>query len=179
MGDVDPARIGFRGLREEDLPLMYRWLNTPEVGRWYGEALPLHGIVRKYGPRVRGEVPTRPFAILYEGQPVGYVQTYRIADWPEYAAQVAVEQTAAGVDLFIGEPSLQHRGLGTAFLKRFLREVVFADPAIASCVLGPDPRNAAAIRCYEKAGFRYLKTVRVRDEPGPEYLMRVGREEIL
>ena len=30
------VEIGFRELKEADLPLLHRWLNTPHVAEWYG-----------------------------------------------------------------------------------------------------------------------------------------------
>ena len=178
----DRSGIGFRRLRLTDLPLMHRWLNTEHVLQWYGvgaEKGPssLETVTAHYTPSITGAEPTDPYAILYEGTPIGYIQSYAIRDHPEYAAAVQVEEHAVGVDLFIGEPAFVHRGLGAPILRRFLREVVFADPAVESCIIGPEPANRIAIRAYEKAGFRYLKTVR---EPSGElsYLMRVTREEL-
>ena len=145
--------------------------------RWYATERTLAGLEQKYGPRIDGLDPTDPYLMLLDGQPAGYLQTYRIADYPEYARHLGVDRTAAGVDLFIGEADLTHQGLGCAALRRFLGEVVFASPVTETCVLGPDPRNAAAIRCYEKAGFRFWKQVSVPGEPAPEYLMRISRGE--
>jgi RimJ/RimL family protein N-acetyltransferase len=177
---LDPASTGYRPLRHDDLPLMHRWLNRGEALRWYGlRSTTLDEIVAEYGPLIDGREPTRPFAITYAGRPIGYVQTYLVRDHPEYAEAIGVPADSAGVDLFIGEDEFLHRGLGTALLRRFLREVIFADERVGRCVLGPDPANAAAIRAYEKIGFRYLKTVRVPDQEAPEYLMEITREEAL
>jgi aminoglycoside 6'-N-acetyltransferase len=44
-----------------------------------------------------------------------------------------------------------------------------------SCIIDPEPANRIAIRAYEKAGFRYVKTVKVPAEPQPAYLMRISR----
>ena len=49
---------------------------------------------------------------------------------------------------------------------------------VAECVIGPSVRNASAIRAYEKAGFRSFKDVHVPDEPDPEHLMRIRRDEV-
>lgn len=40
-----------------------------------------------------------------------------------------------------------------------------------------EPKTAAAIKAYEKAGFRYFKKIQVPGEPEPEYLMKLTREE--
>jgi len=61
---------------------------------------------------------------------------------------------------------------------RFLVEVVFRDERVRVCVIGPESKNVAAIRAYEKAGFRFFKTIQVPGEPEPEHLMRMSREEV-
>jgi RimJ/RimL family protein N-acetyltransferase len=174
----DERALGFRRLAMEDLPLMHRWLTTEHVRRWYGEeGRSLEEVTAHYAPRIRGEDPTDSYIILYGETAIGYIQTYLIHDHPDYAKSVDVEERAAGVDLFIGEPDYVHKGLGSILLRKFLREIVFAKPETESCILGPQPKNAVAIRAYEKAGFRYLKTIQVPDEPKPEYLMRITRAE--
>jgi aminoglycoside 6'-N-acetyltransferase len=177
---LDPAAIGFRRMTMDDLPLMHRWLETPHVLEWWwgGVAPSSEAVAEKYGPRIRGEEPTDPYLILYAGHPIGYSQTYRIRDYPEYAAAVSADEEAAGVDLLIGEADYLHKGLGSHILRRFLRDVVFAPEDIVSCIIGPSEANAIAIRAYEKAGFRYLKSIPSENEPTPEYLMRIARADL-
>jgi RimJ/RimL family protein N-acetyltransferase len=43
--------------------------------------------------------------------------------------------------------------------------VVFASPATIGCVAGPDVRNVASIRAFEKAGFRAVKEFVEDGEP--------------
>ena len=180
----DPALISFRRLTENDLPQMHRWLNTEHVARWYrvrGVTKPaIEWVTARYLPRIRGHDPTRSFIILLGQRPIGYIQGYLIADDPEYAAHVQVEDGAAGVDMFIGETDVVYRGLGARIIRRFLHEVVFGELGAASCIIGPEPENAAAIRAYEKAGFRHTKTVHIPGEDAEyEYLMRIEREEVI
>ena len=47
-----------------------------------------------------------------------------------------------------------------------------------SCIIDPEPDNKIAIRAYEKAGFRYLKTVQIPTEAHPSYLMRIERADL-
>src|SRR5262249_11369177 len=160
----------FRPLAYDDLPLMVRWLNTPHVREWWRhDPSTLEEAVAKCAPRIEGREATAAYVILCDERPIGYIQVYRIADWPEYARAVAVEEGAAGADLFIGEAGHVHRGLGAPILHAFLREVVFAMPGVICCVVGPAASNASAIRAYEKAGFRHVKTVVVPGEDEPEY----------
>ena len=174
---LDPCEISFRQLREPDLALMHRWLNAPHVARWWrSEGTAYRAVEEEYLPYVEGREPVRPYLILYGERPIGYVQAYPISHDEEYARLVDVGNSA-GVDLFIGEKEFLHRGLGARLLRRFLAEEVFSDPGVEACVIGPEPENAAAIRAYEKAGFRFFKTIQVPGEPGPEYLMRMTRGE--
>jgi RimJ/RimL family protein N-acetyltransferase len=63
-------------------------------------------------------------------------------------------------------------------LRQFLRDVAFPFHGIDVCVIGPSVNNTAAIRAYEKAGFRALKQVAVPDEPDPEFLMRLSATDL-
>ena len=179
-GEMDPRGISFRQLRASDLRLMHRWLNTAHVRRWwYAEGSSYAEIEEHYLPAIEGREATKLFLILYEGEPpIGFIQSYRISakDDETYAGLVDVEDSA-GLDLFIGDPEYLHRGLGRHVIRRFLSEHVFIDPGVEVCVIGPEPKNVAAIRAYEKAGFRFCKTIQVLGEPEPEYLMRLSRRE--
>ena len=175
----DPRGISFRRLRASDLGLMHRWLNMAHVRRWwYAEGTSYAEIEEHYLPAIEGREATKLFLILYEGEPIGFIQSYRISteDDEAYAGLVDVEDSA-GVDLFIGDPEYLYRGLGRHAIRRFLSEHVFIDPGVEVCVIGPEPKNVAAIRAYEKAGFRFFKTIQVPGEPEPEYLMRLSRGE--
>jgi len=105
---------------------MHRWLNTEFVARWWSERPNFQQVIAKYSPRIRGEQPTRGIIIQIAGKPVGYIQVYRIRDWPDYAKYVASDEDAAGVDLFTGETENARRGLGPAIIRAFLDQVVFA-----------------------------------------------------
>jgi RimJ/RimL family protein N-acetyltransferase len=172
---LDPTRIGFRRLQTSDLPVMHRWLNTPHVSRWYGEGPSQREVEEEYAPRIAGSEPVEPYLILYDDSPIGYIQGYHISHDEEYARLVDVEDSA-GVDLFIGEVEYLHRGLGSHILRRFLGDMIFQNESLKTCVIGPEPKNTAAVRAYEKAGFRYFKTIRVPGEPEPEHLMKLSRE---
>ena len=178
-GTMDPRGISFRSLRTSDLGLMHRWLNAPHVRRWwYAEGTSYTEIENEYLPYIEGRDSAKPFVILHENKPIGYIQSYRISaeDDEGYANLVDVEDSA-GVDMFIGEAEYLHRGLGRHIIQGFLYEHVFSDPGVEVCVIGPEPKNTAAIRAYEKAGFRFFKTIQVTTEPEPEYLMKLTRED--
>ena len=157
---------------------MHRWLCTEHVAEWYpieNVAMPPLDLVRRhYLPMIRGEQPTQGYIILRIGASIGFIQTYMVRDHPEYAEAVQVPERAAGIDLFIGEESAVHRGLGAKILRSFMRDIAFSPMRASVCIIGPQPENRVAIRAYEKAGFQYLKTVQPPGSPGDglEYLMQ-------
>jgi RimJ/RimL family protein N-acetyltransferase len=172
----------FPALAESQLPLIKRWLLEPHVSRWWADpprdAYP-DDELEKYRSRIRGDAdPTLLFLIRHRGRPLGFIQCYRIGDHGAYAEALALDSPAAGIDLFIGEPADVGKGHGPKLIRAFLRDVVFATYDVDECVIGPSVKNASAIRAYEKAGFRSFKDARVPDEPDPEHLMRIRRDEV-
>jgi len=170
--------IHFRTLDRGDLPLMHRWRNTPHVVEWWpGEALTLDQIIAKYSAHIDGKENVRCFVIVNGDTPIGYIQKYPIGENSEYARHIPVAAEAAGIDLFIGEVEFHHRGLGAPIIRQFLNDIVFADPAVKTCIIDPAVSNRVAIRAYEKAGFRFLQTVTNAGDAEPHRLMKIGREE--
>ncbi len=150
--------------------------------RWYddvpAERYPDDPIAERRAA-LRGEDPTDYFVIELDGRPIGDIQCYLIDDDPEYAAMVALGRPAFGIDLFIGEPELIGRGHGPALIRAFLRDVAFPRYGVDLCVIGPTRGNVAAIRAYEKAGFRFLKNYLEPESREPEhYLMQLARAEL-
>jgi aminoglycoside 6'-N-acetyltransferase len=172
---------GFAPLREEDLALVRRWLLEPHVKRWWDDGVKSpypDASIEEYREAIQGKDPTYHYLALIDSRPVGMLQHYRIGDDPEYAAALALGEDAIGVDLFIGEVELIGRGHGPAMLRQFLREIAFPFHGIDVCVIGPSVQNIAAIRAYEKAGFRALREVDVPGEPDREFLMRTTGTEL-
>lgn len=169
--------IRFRPLLLGDLPLMHTWLNEPHVHEWYDKDKQntLEEITSRYGPKIKKEKPTDCYIVLYENKPVGYIQTYRVNNWPEFGKYVKVDDNTASVDLFIGDISYVGKGFGSFMLKQFLNKIVFADANINSCIIDPEPDNIRAIKTYEKVGFKYIKTVQIPKEPNPTYVMEIKK----
>ncbi len=160
----------------DDLPLLHRWLQTPQVLEWWwgGVAPTYEAVAEKYGPDIRGEEPTACTSSSTRARPSATSRPTGFAITRSTLRRFGADEEAAGVDLLIGEGEYLHKGLGSHILRRFLREVVFAAGDIASCIIGPSEANTIAIRAYEKAGFRYFKTIPSTNEPTPEYLMRIA-----
>jgi aminoglycoside 6'-N-acetyltransferase len=177
---LDADRIGFRDLRIDDLHLMHKWLNFELVIQWYEQRrFSLPEIEGKFIPRIRGEKPVSCYLILYGDNPIGYIQSYKISDFPDYAKHVAIGENASGIDLFIGEPDYIHKGLGYYIISKFLKNKVFVLTDSESCIIGPDPNNIIAIKAYQKVGFKYIKTVVIPEEDEIEYIMKISKDGIL
>jgi aminoglycoside 6'-N-acetyltransferase len=162
--------IAFEPLRRDDLPLLRDWLGREHVRRWW----------RDYGQSVAhaedslaGRDPAQYFLIVHDGRPVGMIETYLVADNPDWGRTIGEGPGAAGVDLLIGEEDAVGRGLGPQVLAQFAREVVFARPETDAVVATVEEGNRRSWRAFEKAGFQHVRDV---EEDGlPHRLMRLER----
>jgi len=157
--------IEFRSLTEDDLLLVEQWLRREHVARWWRDEI--DESIAEYRAALEGREPTDHYLIVGDGQPVGMIQTYLAADYPEWEEIVQVGPGVAGVDIMIGEEELLGRGLGPRILAAFVRDFVKA-PAVVATV---EEENRRSWRAFEKAGFRHVRDV---EEDGlPHRLMRL------
>ena len=176
MRRADPD-ISFRPLREADLPLLNDWLNRPHVLQWWGGAAAAPGLEatrRKYLPRIDEASTVQAYLALLAGQPIGFVQSCVAMDcgdgWWEHETAPGVR----GIDQFLCDGDKLGQGLGSRMVSAFV-EMLMTDPHVTRIQTDPDPANARAIRCYEKAGFRPLRRIVTPD--GPALLMVLERVE--
>src|SRR4051794_27708733 len=170
------GELCFRPLGPDDLRLLHEWLQRPHVRRWWHDRETYEEVVEHYLPSITGDDPTDLYVVLLDDGAVGFVQTYLVADYPEYAELTGVGDGVAGVDLFIADAELTGRGLGTGLLRRFVEEVVFARAATTACVADPDVGNTASLRAFEKAGFRVVGEVVDPEDAQLHALARRHRE---
>jgi aminoglycoside 6'-N-acetyltransferase len=150
--------IAFRALAATDLPDLYLWLNRPHL-RAFFQKKPLSeaGIAEKFGPRLRGEDPVEIHLALLDGGVFGYLQSYRVADHPAWAALIG-EQEGIGIDLAILDPGLIGKGLGKAMLATYLREIAFPSfPNERFCFIAHEIANEAGWRTSMSVGFRAVR----------------------
>jgi RimJ/RimL family protein N-acetyltransferase len=143
---------------------MVRWRNAPHVREWWDpdEApLTLEGSRKLYGPRTGSGTETSCIIEL-DGLPVGYIQFYPWDEEPEAIDGMALPSTAGawGLDIFIGEPDLINRGIGTRAVDLLCRSL-FRDRGASAVMIVAAADNARALRAYEKAGF--VRRARVLD----------------
>jgi aminoglycoside 6'-N-acetyltransferase len=141
--------LHLRPLAVEDAPALRRIRAAPEVARWWEppeDDFPL------------GDEPdvTR-WTIEVDGAVAGMVQFDEEPD-PKYRH--------ASIDLFL-DPELHGRGIGTEVVRRVARHL-FDERGHHRITIDPAASNAAAIRAYEKAGFRRVGVMRAyeRDVDG-------------
>ena len=145
--------------------MLRAWLEQPHCQEWWGDPDTETGYVRDM---IEGRDTTRPFIFAVDGQPMGYIQCWSIADaqvepWLTKAPWLRLlSDDAVGVDLSIGDGSRLSQGIGHRTLAAFVARL--RDEGHRTIIIDPDPANLRAVRAYEKAGFR----------PIPELLGRTG-----
>jgi RimJ/RimL family protein N-acetyltransferase len=171
------VEVTFRPLTDDDLPMMHRWLNDPGVVRWWeGDDVSWAAVVADYGSG-RSDVTTEHWIASVQGRDVGWIQCYPSTDSPDEAGAwwaLGVDRTAAGIDYLVGEPDERGRGLGSAMIAAFVRDIVFGrHPGWTQACAAPYEANAASWRALARAGFRFVLVV--DDEDGPCRLMVIDR----
>jgi GNAT superfamily N-acetyltransferase len=164
----------FRPLTVADFDRLEAWFAAPHARASYGHDRA--GIEERYLPALRGEEVVFPFIAAWQGEEVGLVEWGKFGDFPEMARLYRVDDPlAANCDILIGEVAHAHRGLGAGLVRSFLAQHAFADASVTSVIIDPHPTNPIAIRSYEKAGFRFLRTVPDDGEGRGLYLMELPR----
>lgn len=172
MTGADHAAIAFRPLEREDMPLMHRWLQAPHMRRHYQpQELDLDEVTAKYLPRIEGTVATHCHIALLADAPLGMIQCYRNADFPDYSAEIVLAE-GISLDIFIGEAARLGQGLGPRLLRAYIKDIAFkVFPEEARCYICHALDNPAAIRSSEKAGFRFLRDVEEAGKPAKLFVL--------
>jgi aminoglycoside 6'-N-acetyltransferase len=130
-----------RPLAEADEAELRRIHRTAEVARWWGA--PEEGF-----PGTDDPESTR-LTIEVDGAVAGLVQ---------YFEELHPKYRHAAVDLFL-DPALHGRGLGSEAVRCVVRHLI-ADRGHHRITIDPATANTAAIRAYEKVGFRPVGVLR-------------------
>jgi aminoglycoside 6'-N-acetyltransferase len=154
------AEYAFHPMTAEDLPMIRRWLETPEVVRWWGRSDEQYALVSS-----DLEHPDMEQYIVALGeQRFGYIQCYKLNTWNHLLGDHP--PTTRGIDQFIGEPRMIDRGHGSSFIRQFVEYMLNA--GTPRVVTDPDPDNRRAVRAYIKAGFQSERLV---DTPDGQVLL--------
>ena len=147
-------QVVLRPLAAEDVEAVARIQAEPGVARGWGDPEPsqLHD-------KAAGRDECTAFAIEVDGEVVGLIQYHEEED---------EMYRHAGIDLFLSE-AVQGRGLGTDAVRTMARHLVH-DRGHHRLVIDPAADNAAAIRAYEKAGFKPVGVMRQYERlPGGDW----------
>jgi aminoglycoside 6'-N-acetyltransferase len=126
--------LELRPLAPADAPALRALHQDPGVLRWWG---PME-------PEFPDDEPeSTRFTIVAAGVIAGMIQFGEESE-PDYRH--------AWVDIFVGD-EFAGRGIGTEAIRRVVR-MLFEEEGHHRITIDPAADNAAAIRCYEKAGFR-------------------------
>lgn len=156
---IEQDSISIRTLTKEDKGLLFKWLTDKRVlNYWEGKSaiFDLNRITEDFYSEEENLIRT---IIEFNGQPIGYCQMYLLdfKSLKEYDYDL-IGKSVFGVDQFIGEPDFWGKGIGTEFMKLVLR-YLFSQKNASSVILDPHADNKRAIRCYEKVGFKIVKTL--------------------
>lgn len=158
------AIVSLRPVTTDDWPLLQRWIRDPAVAKWWGSASEAEAGIRLVleTDAAVGRI------ILADGAPAGYVHAIDATLWGEDPPETMPAWTW-DVDIFIGEAAHRGRNVGVEALDLVAGEVFGSTFAMALSVF-VSVRNEAAVRAYERAGFRWTS---VWDDPhhGPTWLM--------
>lgn len=148
--------VALRPLREEDAPLLLRWLTDRRVLEYWEGPSAVFTPQRIQEDFFEGEEDVSRWVIQYEGKDIGYVQAYPLdAEACEEYAYTCPGGLAFGIDQFIAEPGLWGKGIGRRFIRLLLG--FLEKQGAQAVVLDPHADNPRAIRCYEACGFRKVK----------------------
>ena len=158
---MEPEYV-FRPMSAGDLSLVQRWLEMPEVVRWWGRADEQYALVS--GDLDHPDMDQ--FIVVLGEQPFGYIQCYPLSTWNQgFGSQPSATR---GIDQFIGEPDMIGRGHGSGFIRQFVDALL--GQGIPRVVTDPDPDNVRAVRACARAGFRRERLV---DTPDGRALLMV------
>jgi len=156
----------------DDLPQIVKWRNRPEVHNWYGGRAGTADEVRTR--HLESTDPVTRCIVHLDGEPIGFLQFYEYIEKWKPAIDLKTDEEAWGIDLYLGEPRLHGRGIGTR-LVRGVAERLVSEHGAARVLIDPHVGNVAAIRCYQNAGFRKTRLMpsyeRVRGEWRDAWLM--------
>jgi aminoglycoside 6'-N-acetyltransferase len=142
--EVRGESVLLRPLRAEDIPRLVEIGREPDVARWWTSIT-----TEKLTAKAEGRDDATGLAILLDGEVVGIIQFHE-EDHPEYRS--------AGIDIFLSS-EVHGRGLGTDAVRTLARWLV-RERGHHRVTIDPAVENPAAVRAYEKAGFKQVGVMR-------------------
>lgn len=152
--------IKFILLSESHFPLLLKWLEAPHVKIWWDKEVNWTPelIREKYASYAKGyklengvAKAISAYIISVDDTPIGYIQMYNAYDFSRSKLLRGLPSSLAALDIFIGEEQYLKQGIASKAIVRFLHEY---SNAYTHVLADPENTNLAAVRAYEKAGFK-------------------------
>lgn len=146
-------KLTFRPLTVAYFELFAYWLSKPHVNAWWREPATVEHVSKDYGDCTRGDFTTRVYVVQDDDKPIGIIQAFRLADYPEEEAYYPL-RGAISIDYLIGEEDYVGRGVGTQMIREFIDTVarpLYSDAT--GVATGAEVANKASLGALRKAGF--------------------------
>jgi aminoglycoside 6'-N-acetyltransferase len=171
---VSEGNLAIRLMLDEDAEYerIARWRNEPHVSEWWDPddpPLTPDAARKEFGPLTSSDSSDTACIVMFDDRAAGYIQFYPWAAFRDEAASMNFPQVddAWGLDVFIGEPDLIGRGVGSAAVDLVCR-YLFDQRGASRVMLAAAVDNAIALRSYGKAGFARAGRVLDTDMHGGE-----------
>jgi RimJ/RimL family protein N-acetyltransferase len=138
---VESHRLILRPLAKGDEAELLRIHSTPEVALWWDVPDP--------GFPWSDEPDSTRFTVEVDGAIAGMVQ---------FSEEQTPKYRHASVDLFL-DPALHGQGIGSEAVRRVVRHLI-GERGHHRVTIDPGKDNTAAVRCYEKVGFKPVGVLR-------------------
>ncbi|TCP45115.1 RimJ/RimL family protein N-acetyltransferase [Tamaricihabitans halophyticus] len=127
-----------------DLDLVHGWMNSPQVAPFWQQAWPRERWAAELRTQLAGNY-CRPFLLLLNERPIGYIELYRAArDVVAHHYPALPHDT--GLHGAIGEPDLIGRGLAYRIWLHMIEAVFAADPHCRRMITDPAADHQVARR---------------------------------
>lgn len=162
--DDDTPSLTLRPATAADWGLIRTWIAKPEIQTWWGSPNAAEAEIRialDSGAAIS-------CMVLLDGRPIGYAHAVDAAHWGPSLPD-GMPPGTWDLDVFIAVAEQRGKGLGERTVE-LLADEVFATTLAPALSVFVSVRNEAAVRAYERAGFRW---VRVLEDPmtGPSWMM--------
>ncbi|MGE3757397.1 MAG: GNAT family N-acetyltransferase, partial [Pseudobdellovibrionaceae bacterium] len=143
-------KYDFKPLTEVYFEILFKWLQTPHVLKWWDSDDGWEQFSHRHVQMIKDPL-VFPHIVFKDDTPIGYINYWFVEEDPDF--KPLFPANTVGTDQFIGVPSLLGKGIGSEFVRQFTDELL-SKSDIGLVITDPDSRNSAAIRAYEKAGFK-------------------------